>query len=70
MARVSVVFPGLDTRLQLLYIYTMNDIDDILRYEEGQMTEDEVLELFQRLIDSGAAWSLQGHYGRTATSSH
>ena len=43
------------------------DIDKIIAYENGQLDEDETIELFQGLIDSGAAWTLQGHYGRTAT---
>lgn len=28
--------------------------------------EDEILEAWQYLIDTGLAWSLQGWYGRTA----
>lgn len=31
-------------------------------------TEEEILEAWQALIDSGACWSLQGWYGRTAAS--
>jgi hypothetical protein len=41
-------------------------VDRIIRYESGQMGEDETIQFFQELIDSGLAWSLQGHYGRTA----
>jgi hypothetical protein len=42
------------------------DIDMIMRYESGELTENEVIELFQDLVNSGLAWQLQGHYGRTA----
>lgn len=46
----------------------MVDVNEIIRYECGEMDEDEVIEMFQKLIDSGLAWQLQGHYGRTAMS--
>lgn len=41
-------------------------IGQIIAYENGELTEEEVIELFQSLISSGAVWRLQGHYGRTA----
>lgn len=44
----------------------MPDITKIMAYEQGELDEDEIVELFQELIDTGAAWSLQGSYGRTA----
>jgi len=43
-------------------------VNKIIRYENGQMNEDETIQFFQELIDSGLAWSLQGHYGRVANS--
>jgi len=41
-------------------------IDDIIAYENGDMTEEETITFFQGLIDNGIAWTLQGHYGRIA----
>lgn len=38
----------------------------VMAYEGGELGEDEMIEGFQHLIDSGTAWQLQGHYGRTA----
>jgi len=39
----------------------------IMDYEGGGLEAEEVIAGFQQLINSGAAWSLQGHYGRMAT---
>lgn len=41
-------------------------IEKLMRYENGEMTQEEMLELFAHLIESGMAWTLQGSYGRTA----
>jgi polyhydroxyalkanoate synthesis regulator phasin len=41
-------------------------VDKIIKYENGNMTNEETIKFFQELIDSGMAWKLQGHYGRTA----
>lgn len=44
----------------------MTMIDNIIRYEQGEMSEEETIEFFQGLVNTGLAWSLQGHYGRMA----
>jgi hypothetical protein len=40
--------------------------NDIIAYEQGEMTPAEIVKLFAGLIASGNAWVLQGHYGRQA----
>jgi hypothetical protein len=41
-------------------------VDQLIAYEEGQVTEDEQIALFQYLIDTGTCWHLEGHYHRVA----
>jgi len=41
-------------------------VDKIIRYEDGSMDLTEIVELFQYLVDTGKAWTLQGSYGRAA----
>jgi hypothetical protein len=43
-------------------------IDYIMDYEMGNMSDLDTLKMFSELIKNGMAWTLQGHYGRTAKS--
>ena len=38
----------------------------IIEFETGTATEEQVIELFQYLVDTGLAWSIQGSNGRIA----
>lgn len=41
-------------------------LDAIIDYENDELDDEETVVLFQYLVTTGLAWSLQGHYGRTA----
>lgn len=44
-----------------------NDLfSDIIAFEDGTLEEADVIRLFQRLIDDGSVWRLQGSYSRMA----
>jgi hypothetical protein len=43
-----------------------NVVDFVMAYEGDHLNDEEIIKGFQQLIDSGLAWQLQGHYGRTA----
>jgi len=45
---------------------SMPSIDFIIRFENGEAEEEEVITEFQNMINSGMVWQLQGFYGRTA----
>jgi hypothetical protein len=42
-------------------------LDQVVKYESGELDDPTTIELFQSLIESGLAWSLPGNYGRTAS---
>jgi hypothetical protein len=45
-----------------------DQLDYMIRWEQGELDEEETVTLFQNLINTGLAWSLQGCYGRQAAS--
>ena len=44
----------------------MANIDDRMDFENGELSEIAEIKLFQKLINSGDVWHLQGSYGRRA----
>lgn len=45
----------------------MDTVDLIMKYEQGDMTTDEIVEFYQHLVDTGTIRGLQGHYQRAAS---
>jgi hypothetical protein len=46
----------------------MPSIDLIIAFENGDLSDDEVIDFIQDGINRGWVWRLQGFYGRTAQS--
>lgn len=42
-------------------------LDQMIAWEEGEITYEGMIALFQELVNSGLAWQLQGMYGRQAS---
>ena len=41
-------------------------VDQLIAYEEGQITQDEEVAFFEHLVETGVCWQLSGHYQREA----
>jgi hypothetical protein len=41
-------------------------VDQLIAYEEGQITGDQEVAFFEQLVETGTCWQLQGHYQRVA----
>jgi hypothetical protein len=41
-------------------------VDQLIAYEEGQITEDQEVAFFEHLVETGTCWQLSGHYQRVA----
>lgn len=44
----------------------MDLVTALIGLDEGTLTEEQEIELFQDLVNSGLAWQLQGRIGRQA----
>lgn len=45
----------------------MPNVDFIIRFENGEADEEEIITEFQKMIDDGSVWCLQGAYSRAAS---
>jgi hypothetical protein len=44
----------------------LSKTNDIIAWEQGTLSDEKTVELFQFLLDEGHCWRLQGFYGRFA----
>jgi hypothetical protein len=42
------------------------NVKDVIDYESGELDEEAEVAFFQRIINDGSVWKLQGSYGRQA----
>jgi hypothetical protein len=42
------------------------DVDKLMAWENGDLSDKETVDFFASLVKSGLAWKLQGMYGRAA----
>ena len=47
-------------------IEVIDPLEHLMRYEAGELEPEEIIDLFQYLIDIGMIWHLQGSYQRMA----
>ena len=45
---------------------TYNVTKNIRAYEDGELHDDSVNELFQHLVDTGQVWEMDANYGKKA----
>jgi hypothetical protein len=46
----------------------MNITARIIAYEQGELNDEDIIDLFADLLNSGLIYSLQGHYQRQCQS--
>ncbi len=59
-----MIRPGDSIQTQRWWVLQL--VEQLIAYEEGHMTDNEEIALFQHLIDTGMCWHLAGHYHRVA----
>ena len=45
----------------------MDHLNFIMAFEGSRLDREEMIDGFQKMIDDGTVWKLQGSYGRMAT---
>jgi len=44
----------------------MMDVSDVIAYDEGELSEEDTIAMFQKGINDGSVWKMQGSMGRQA----